>query len=241
MLQPYLAEDDVPRVLATPRYWALQTGNLSSWGQADVAAYIRQELAERIEFLTNEGDALIAEHYRWEPEDKFGGRRLTLTAVVLDTNVLLAHHATLSTTDWAKLLDLLPNTAIGLAIPLQVVRELDRQKNANHNNVNRATKEELRKDAASALRLIEQIEDPSKGWTLRWENEPARLDLLLVGDRIPGEPLGAPDAEIVDRAASLLPFADQVHLVSYDVAIVFRARLAGVKATKLRYGWDSQL
>lgn len=132
-------------------------------------------------------------------------------------------------------------TPLGLAVPIQVIRELDRMKMANNNNRNRGTKDELRKDAGSALRVIEEISDPAVPHQLRdWNlDDPSpAISLLLVADRIPGEPLFDPDSEIVDRAASLLPFANGVFLVSYDAAIVFRARLAGVKAAKLRYAWD---
>ena len=48
-------------------------------------------------------------------------------------------------------------------------------------------------------------------------------------------PINDPDAEIVDRALSLQPFARKVHLLSYDAGIIFRARQEGLHAVKLLY------
>jgi hypothetical protein len=240
-----IADEDLLRVILTPRYWSLHSIDIGGFTPATLAEYVRQELRERAEFCESEAGALVAEHNRWNPLVAWGHRRFALTAVVLDTNVMLSHHAGLVEVNWHSLLpDVLPLAPLGLALPIEVIRELDRWKLANNNTINRGTKDELRKDAGKALRLIEQIDDPSEAWILR-DTDAANqslpsIRLLLVADRVPGQPLTDPDAEIVDRAASLLPFAESVHLVSYDAAIVFRARLAGVQATKLTYGWDAR-
>lgn len=243
LINQYLADDEIPRVISTPRYWSLHGSDVTGFFEAALDQYIRQELRERIEFLDREAAALDAEVARWNPFERMGGRQYPLTAMVLDTNVMLTHHADLAGVSWSSFFPGLPDTyPLGLALPVEVIRELDRAKMANNNTLNRGTKEELRKDARSALRLVERIEDPSQATVLReWDygsqSTPA-VALLLIADRIPGQPLSDPDSEIVDRAASLLPFANGVYFVSYDAAIVFRARLAGLRAHKLTYGWD---
>lgn len=243
LVNPHLTDDEIARVISTPRYWSLHGIDVGGFDVPSLAQYVRQELSERIDFLNREAQALADEVARWNPFDKHSGRQYRLTAVVLDTHVMIAHHSELATIDWHSFLDELPGmTPLGLALPIQVVRELDRMKMANNNNVNRATKEELRKDAGKALRLIEEIDDPTVPYLLRdsdlGDQSVPAISLLLVADRVPGQPIAEPDAEIVDRAASLLPFANGVFLLSYDAAIVFRARLAGVVARKLKYGWD---
>jgi hypothetical protein len=245
LVNQYLADDEIPNVISTPRYWALHGSDVTGFSDSALDQYIRQELRERIEYLAREATALDSELARWNPYDRHGGRSYSLTALVLDTNVMLTHHAGLANVPWHTFFptEFPEVTPLGIAIPIEVVRELDRLKMASNNNLNRGTKDELRKDAGSALRLIEGIDDPSRpqllrDWDLNNHSVPA-ISLLLIADRVPGQPLADPDSEIVDRAASLLPFANGVFLVSYDAAIVFRARLAGVTAKKLTYGWDA--
>ena len=160
---------------------------------------------------------------------------------MLDTNVLLTHHADLSSHNWHADLELVLSQPLGLAVPLRVVRELDRFKMSSNNAVNRGTRNELRKDAGSALRFLEDaVDDPSDRNVIRPQTTGAgtispELNLLLIADKVPGQPLADPDSEIVDRALSLQSFAREVHLLSYDAGIVFRARQAGLHAVKLVY------
>lgn len=87
---------------------------------------------------------------------------------------------------WHSILEVPHHESLGLALPIQVIRELDRLKMANNNN--RGTKEELRKDAGAALKLIEDILDPEAALMLGTEggspNGP-ELRLLLMADGFP--------------------------------------------------------
>lgn len=236
----WIADSDLHRIITTERYWALHSAVASSFAPDVLQSFVQLELKERIAALTVEADLLDAEFHRWRGNDF--ARASELIAVVLDTNVLLSHSHELETLDWhSRLGGMFPDQALGLAIPNQVIRELDRQKMANNNTVNRGTKNELRTDAKAALKIIEdRVDDPGRRIVLRQHsfngnNVVAEISLLLIADKYPGQPLLDPDSEIVDRAVSLLPFSAAVYLVSYDAAIVFRARQAGLKGVKWIY------
>lgn len=241
----HIADDEYDRMITSHRYWTLQTIDPATWERGPFQQYVDYELRERAEVMTREAELLEAEWERWNG----GGTGIdsqylpphSLDAVVLDTNVLLTHHAELASRDWHADLRLEFPAPLGLARPLRVVRELDRKKMANNNDVNRGTRNELRKDAGNALRFLEDaVADPSNRKTIRCQTAGGgvitpELNLLLIADRAPGVPMNDPDAEIVDRALSLQPFARKVHLLSYDAGIVFRARQEGLHAVKLLY------
>ncbi|RPE76004.1 MULTISPECIES: PIN domain-containing protein [unclassified Frondihabitans] len=232
----WLADSELDGVLTTKRYWALQNLNSSTFTQADLADFVRLEVGQRIETFVREAEALDHELSRWG-SSRLSGESDTV-AVVLDTNVLLTHHSGLESFPWHKTLNTQAHRHLGLAVPLQVVRELDRHKMASNNNVNRGTRNELRHDAGAALRFIDEgiPEFDGKHWLRRWEvGGRTDLSLMLIANRTPGFPIPDADTEIIERAVSLRPFATDVHFVSYDAAAVFQARQSGLKATKLTY------
>jgi uncharacterized small protein (DUF1192 family) len=236
----WVADSDLHRVITTERYWALHSAIASSFAPDVLQSFVQLELKERIAALNAEADLLDAEFARWSGSGT--GQAYELAAVVLDTNVLLSHSHELDSLDWhSRLGGIFDDHALGLAIPNQVIRELDRSKMSNNNTVNRGTKNELRADAKAALKTIEdRVVDPGRRSVLRprsfnGDDVVAEISLLLIADRYPGQPLQDPDSEIVDRAVSLLPFSSAVYLVSYDAAIVFRARQAGLKGVKWTY------
>lgn len=239
----WLTNEEIARVLTTPRYWSLHNLETSTFGPAELADFVRLELTQRKASFQAEADALEHEASRWQVRGR--GSWNECVAVAVDTNVMLTHHEELSTFDWHARLDIRIGTPLILGVSLRVVQELDRQKMANNNNINRGTKNELRKDARAALRLIEDhIVDPDTRAVLRQfsceQNQIASdLSLLLIADNPLRPPLADPDSDIVDRAASVRPFAEEVHFVSYDAAAVFKARQVGLKGKKLVYARGS--
>lgn len=241
----YVHDEEMPRTITTRRYWSIQNLDPNTYGAFELVQYVQLELRERVELLRREATLLTLEFNRWNVQghgiDSSHLRPHALSAVVLDTNVLLFSHTELGTRDWHADLCLVKSEPIGLGIPLRVVRELDRSKMANRNVINRGTKDELRKAAGKALRLLEDaFEDPSERKILRPQTSTPtaispEINLLLIPDRVPGTPLEDADAEIVDRALSLIPFAESVHVLSYDAGMVFRARQVGLHAVKLNY------
>jgi hypothetical protein len=233
----HVTDEELTRAVTTPRYWALQNIDRSNYAPQPFQQFVDLELRERVSFLTREAELLRREFTRWNfPIDGIESQpeMTNLTALVVDTNVILSHFGELGSLNWRSRLNLPRDAPVGLAIPNRVVRELDRLKMSSSNNVNQGTRNELRSDARQALRRIEEaIGDPDSAAPLGKD-----VYLLLVADRIPGEPLFDSDAEIVDRAASLIPFTKDVYLVSYDAGIIFRARQAGLKAIKWAYEGD---
>ena len=235
----HLNEGELSRVVTSTRYWSLINIQHNEFLSATIRDYVDLELQERIESLNREADALEAEVIRWRL--LAGARPYTQAALILDTNVMLTHHHELDTKNWHADLQLPSAEPIGLAIPLQVIRELDRQKMSSNNAVTPGSKNDLRHHARQALKILERkIVDPSEVVQLRAQTSDRdglvpEINLLLIADAFPGVPLSDPDAEIVDRGQSLLAFASAVYLASYDNAIVFRARQAGIQARKLTY------
>ena len=138
--------DDVDRLVTTPRYWALQGTDPSS-RLLSLAGFVDLEISDRLRAFEAEHDRLSAEVGRW------GTRPGRL--VVPDTNVFLHHDDYFDEIDWPEAVNA---RALGvhLIIPLLVIDELDRQKRTERGaKVSQRNSEQVRSRARITLRRLD--------------------------------------------------------------------------------------
>lgn len=120
-----------------------------------------------------------------------------------------------------------------IAVPMQVIDELDR------NKVNRKDppkgQEPVRNQARKSLRFLEgRLDSGSKRVSLRDATDDLpELHLSLISQPLDHVPLLDADLEIVDRALTIQPYAKDVRLITFDYGMMFRARQAGLTVTRL--------
>lgn len=203
---------DVDRLVATPRYWALQAVDPAA--HADAGSLADLELARRRVDLAAAADALAAAAAR---RSAHAGQ-----LVVADTNIYLHHPQTFDRIDWPALLST-GSLGAHLVVPILVVDELDDSK--------RRDKTAAR--ARHTLKLLEDLfPDPRAIALLRPEAPPVRVE--IVHDPPGHRRLPHPDSELVDRACALRDLHNApVTVVTDDTAMLFRARAAGLEGRRL--------
>lgn len=144
-------------------------------------------------------------------------------AIVLDTGVLLTAGARVAQIPWDDVLDDITRTA-AFVVPIQVVEELDRQKELRSG--------ELRNNARYALKWLDGIVDAGNDPRPFPTSQSAATIRVWVddNDRVP---LAEVDRDIIDRALQLQPFTEQTVIASMDRSMVFRARAYGLTAVLL--------
>ncbi|WP_437773483.1 PIN domain-containing protein [Arthrobacter sp. KNU40] len=233
--------DEVDRLVTTPWHWATFTIDLSQPG-GTTRTLIDTLVNEAILRLQREASAIRDESARWLDGDA--------VAAVLDTNVLLSDAENLESIDWNAIIDIRNPTPILLAIPMAVVDELDRlkqdgkpwnpdgKKDEASSGRPSAKPELVRHRARKALRSLEaHLEDLQTARQLSSSVErvvPSPLWLTLIRQDLGHVPLAHTDSEIIDRALSVVPFVQSVHLVTSDTGMLFRARQAGLLAAHPR-------
>jgi hypothetical protein len=222
-----LSSEDLTRLVATPRYWALQTLDAST--HRSIGAFVDVEVAERLWSLETTLTDLMSDLDRWRS-------RRGLVAMA-DTNVFLHSEVYFDQVPWGELLSARMDGVL-LVIPMVVVDELDRAKRtARAAKVSRTNNEDVRTRARLTLRRLD-----SRFADVRWvapiqpdkfpEAGPVAAELLL--DEPGHVRLPDSDSELVDRASSLQDFlARPVHLLTFDTGMAFRARAAGLEVRKL--------
>ncbi|MGO4230961.1 PIN domain-containing protein [Arthrobacter sp. YAF34] len=228
LLVTLVPTSELDRLVTTPWHWALSGMDLSQPGQA-IRSSMEAQITETLRRLDGEARELRGELARWD-----SGRAV---AAVLDTNVLADHLQRLATMDWHTLLGVRPPTPVVLAVPLAVIDELDKHKQSNQREPKSSNRPDLRDRARHALKWIESnLDDPDRVTALgavKGDGPPhSPLRLALIRQGVRHVPLSDTDSEIIDRALSLEGFASRVHLVTSDTGMIFRARGAGLAASR---------
>jgi len=219
---PVLTESAVRAVVRGDLHDLLQSVVPESYGD-QLTWLVDSELIRRKDQLEAAANELETVHRRWTGR----GRG---PALVLDTNVLMDFGRNLVEVHWHRVADVFPTQPISLVVPIQVVEELDGQKD-------RGT-EGARNLARATLRWIDELF--SGGWqdaevSVEGRGSQPRVTLRLLIDELDRVPLPRPDADIIDRALSLAPFVTRTVMVSHDRSMQLRARAAGLDAVPLRY------
>lgn len=222
-LSGVLRRADVDRLVAGPRYFALQA--LDPTAHGDLGAYVDIELDRARAALDDARRALETAEARLCAQ--LG------PLAVPDTNVLLHHPAPFDQIDWPAVIG--STTGAHLIVPLLVVDELDRAKRASGTTDARDGRERVRTRARTTLRTFEDaFSDPAAVALVRpaGPNGPAVHAELLMDP--PGHRrLPDPDSELVDRAAAARDlYGRDVTIVSYDTAMLLRARAARLPALR---------
>ncbi|MGW7397111.1 PIN domain-containing protein [Streptomyces cyaneofuscatus] len=202
---------DVEALFFTPVYWALLGGGGQVGGSLVPQVsngLINQELRERIADLDRAASSARDTIRRW-PEG--------VSTLVLDTSFFIEHESKLEDADFFSLAG--SPGSVRVAVPMTVVDELDRLKEARVST-------HARWRARYGLAVLDRLlTGPGKlGFT----------EVEVLPDppghvRLPDE-----DDEIVDRALALRTMAaGPVTLVTYDTGMALRAKMADVPCRKL--------
>ncbi|MGU3645179.1 PIN domain-containing protein [Microbacterium sp. C23T] len=235
-LSSHLTSDSVNDLVATRRYWLIQSLDPIAYGLPAVGELVGLEVTECVNALTEAAKSLQAQASVWSQWRGLGLPGAPFHAVVLDTNVLLRHCDTLIDIRWNVGLNIFPHETIALGIPMVVVEELDRLKDSNGVMYLGEEKLAVRTLARAALRSLDKVFQAGYlNWQIRQSGGSGdgfrgELHAILIVDDLNHARLPDPDLEIIDQAIRLRPFTADVALTTYDQAMIFRARSAGLKA-----------
>lgn len=241
-LRTVLDAESVISLLETTGFRLIHAADPGAYSHAALGQLVRTELDAQVRTLDEVKKSLRAELLRWE----FRGAMTLEPSVhigVLDTNVLMLHGQHLPERDWNGLLDVRVGQPIVLVIPQAVIRELDRLKRANGKMRVGGKEYEQRDLARRALRTINHaFPEQQTTYGLRERATTGEvvsiLRLVLQLDDLRHEALPDADAEIIDRALSLVPFGKSVTLLTGDTSMRFRAEHAGLHAVEPTWAGD---
>ncbi|MFF5393194.1 PIN domain-containing protein [Streptomyces sp. NPDC013012] len=211
MLGSQVRAKDVEALFFTPIYWALLNGAGHVGGRLAPKVtnpLIDQEVRQRIADLERAIESTKDVILQW-PEK--------VSTLVLDTSFFIEHEDKLVDADFLKLAS--QDGGVRIAVPMMVVDELDRLKEAR-------ASAHVRWRARYGLAVLDRL--------LTDEAPLGSTEVRVLPDppghvRLPDE-----DDEIVDRALALsLLAAGPVKLVTYDTGMALRAKIAGVPHKKL--------
>ncbi|WP_054682159.1 PIN domain-containing protein [Microbacterium sp. No. 7] len=226
----------IEELVASRRHWLLQSLDPIAYGVAAVGELVDLEVTSCIEAVSAALKDLRGQADVWSKWREHGIAGKPYAAVVLDTNVLLRHSENLIDIPWNVGLNIFPHEAIALGIPMVVVEELDRLKDSNGAMYLGDEKLAVRTLARKALRSLDTV---FKAGYLNWQIRergaggmqlPDELHAILIVDDLHHTRTRDADLEIMDQAIRLRPFTSNVALATYDQAMIFRARSAGLKA-----------
>lgn len=243
VLRTVLDAESVSALVETVGFRLIHAADPAAYSRLGLGDLVSAELDEQIAALDGAASQLREELERWEWS---GGitRSPRHFVGVLDTNVLMLCASRLLECDWKPLVDAEVGQRISLVIPQTVVRELDKLKRASGIMHVGGEKLERRTLARQALRVINEAFPGQE--TVRQirgshdENDGivSALRLVLQMDDLRHMGLPDPDAEIIDRALGLVPWAAKVTLLTGDTSMRFRAEHAGLHALEPRLGED---
>ena len=218
MLQYVLPVGEIDRLVSTSRYWAV----LGMESRAAAWELVDNELEMRVNELENESRDLSNELSNWAAGEA--------QVAVLDTMILMHQFDELTGFGWNDMLHVRWARPIVLVLPMMVIDELDNIKDRGS-----ADQKTLARKALA--RIEEWFPDPKEARSLLSQQsidspKTSRVEMRLQFDDLRHSRLENADAEIVSRAASLLPFASGVSVVTNDTNMLMRARGAGLAATR---------
>lgn len=128
-LSEHLTPATIDQVIATRRYWVLQSIDPVAYGVPALTDLIDLELNDCIRALEAAVNRIRARlgdwgRFGWWPDSDQPGN----PAIILDTNVLLQHAHELLAIDWNAGVDVRRGVSLSLGVPMTVVEELDRLK-----------------------------------------------------------------------------------------------------------------
>jgi hypothetical protein len=221
-----LSSNEAERLIATPRYWMLQSVVNETMPVAQVHNMISLELEQRSRALLDARAELLNGIWSW--------RDGKAVAAILDTNILIHEQHYLFDVNWNRKLSVFYDVPVILAIPMKVVDELDGLKDRGVEKVRakartaiKMIEDTIRWDIGSAV-VLEQRMEPG----LRMNSE---VHLLIMKDEPDHLPLPVADAEIVDRALAISPMVTSTWIVSNDTGIRFRPASVGLQSANLSY------
>lgn len=238
-LAPMLTPSSLDDLIATRRYWTLQSLDPAAYGAGGpLASLVDLEITERAQALEDAAKDVSNQESLWVKHHYGATIGERAHATVLDTNVLLRHARELADIDWSAKLNIFPHYTIALGIPMTVVEELDRLKDSNGVMYPRGEKTAVRTLARAALRRLEEL------FPQQWTTAPIQQSVFgnnIIKPEVYAvlmvQPLDRPklidsDADIIDQTIALQAYAQAVALASYDNNMIFRARSLGLTAFK---------
>lgn len=248
-LRTVLEPESVCALIETTSFRLIHAVDAGSYPRLALGSIVQAELDARILALDEAAGTLRKELSRWDWQ---GGLALQPTHYigVLDTNVLMLQSEHLLARDWNTLVDARFGQRISLVIPQAVILELDRLKRSNGTMVvgggGGGKKLQQRTLARRALRILNSA-FPGKEtvFTLRESRDDnnqvvSPLRLVIHLDDLRPQAFAEADAEIIDRALSLQPWAQKVTLLTDDTSMRFRAEHAGLRARQSDWGEDEE-
>ncbi|MET9611736.1 PIN domain-containing protein [Kitasatospora indigofera] len=219
-----LSEKEIERLVFTPRYEQLLAG------AADFGASFMQKLTNSLVQLELSQRTAAFEEAVAELDRMIGSRQAPTLTAVFDTSMFIQHPNKLEAIDWVALTGI-PTGLINLLVPMVVIDELDRLKEAS--------KPHARWRARETLRVLDRL-FPKGDERFAYLNlgEPLSSDLAVSVEVVFDPPqhtrLPIDDDEIVDRALAMQPLvASPMKLFTYDTGQSTRARYAGLDVVKL--------
>jgi hypothetical protein len=238
MLASLVTRDELERILATKRYWTIQSLDPIAYGPA-LTDLITLEVNARVDEFEVEVSLLEAERDLWNVASQASTFGDHLHAVVVDTNVLMTHRTKLEQADWSAIAGKHRLQSIGIAIPSIVVDELDNLKHTNGKMMIDGVNHERRWLATQALGWLEgAFPGVEQRVLLRRAAMTGASPLPELYAVLTSEPLShirlpKADSEIISRALALVPIAKSVTIASYDTNMIFAARRLGLHAVKM--------
>jgi hypothetical protein len=211
----YVAPEDVERLILTRRHWVLvelQANMQNNWLISDL---LDAEREDRGRLFEAEIKALEEIQKAWTDRDS--------KVIAADSNVYIHHEEYFYDIDWRALADY---DEVRLLIPMQVVRELDRQKRAGRNVPVSKTNPELVSTRArhTNKRIRDVFEDVSSIVGL----QPGVTAELLL-DPVGHIGISDGDTEIIDRVRTAKQLLNRsVAIVTGDGNMQLGAKVAGL-------------
>jgi hypothetical protein len=237
LLAHYLHPDEVDRLVTTRRYWHLLALDLVTVQFGTLAQLVDGEVQQRSRSLEEAKRRIEADLHRWD-----NGKAV---AVVLDTGAWLKYFDDpMKHDEWRELLDVRPHVPLVITVPMKVVDELDGSKR-NRVDAPKGGKS-IRFRAGLALKYLEAHADvPGERVKLQEGGmaspSPApTVYLTVLKQPLDHSPLPDGDLEIIERAGSIMPYANSVRMLTTDYGMVYRAKQGGIDAIRVR-GYEEEL
>ncbi|MFG2811735.1 PIN domain-containing protein [Streptomyces sp. NPDC048410] len=236
LLRHQIHEADIGALILTHRYRALLDGAGHLAGteqQGFVSGLVDLEVEERLEAFIKAIESLIVHSKRWD-----GVQRL----VVADSSFYVHYPQKLADMDLCDATGTNPDIGVHLLVPLVVIDELDRLKEAG--------RPQPRWRARHTLAILDGVLDKEGRGVLRPADLADTTGLGAIRREVTVEVVFDPpghvrlpndDDEIVDRALAVQGVAGQpVKFLTYDTGQGTRARIAGLDLKKFRDGPDPE-
>lgn len=230
LLRHQIREADIGSLILTDRYRALLDGAGHLAGthqQAFVNGFVDLEVEERLEALAEAIDSFTVHSKRWG-----GVQRL----VVADSSFYVHYPKMLAEMDLCEATGTNPDVGVHLLVPIVVIDELDRLKEASKPQARWRARHTLAildgalaKDGRGVLTPADLTDTTGLGAIRR------EVTVEVVMDQPGHVRLPLDDDEIVDRALAVQGVAGQpVKFLTYDTGQGTRARIAGLDVKKFR-------